>query len=56
MEVPLVCPICHDWKIEIVEGVELWAKVIGLERTIGNLAAYRCPNWHVFTVFSASRD
>lgn len=44
---PTVCPVCWNHNLAPVEGVRV--SVTG--RYVGTASAYRCDNWHVFTVF-----
>jgi len=46
----IVCPICCDSVLELVEGLKLSAS--NLEgKQVGASKIYRCTRWHVFTVF-----
>jgi len=45
-----ICPIRCDNQLEPVEGVHLSATLDGLEPLVFGVSAYRCGNWHVFTV------
>lgn len=50
VEAPLMCPICCDHGIEIVDGIRLAASNTQGDN-IGRAVVYRCPQWHVFALF-----
>ena len=47
---PIACPICLDHTVEQMDGVRLSVTINGVVSRIHAVSAYRCGNWHVFTI------
>jgi hypothetical protein len=47
---PIVCPICWDHALEMIEGIHLSARTV-FEHEIGRVSIYRCSHWHMFAIF-----
>ena len=49
-EAPLRCPVCSDHIVEPIEAVRLSVTINGLQSEVHGVSAYRCNQWHVFTL------
>ena len=51
-EAPLRCPVCSDHMVEPLEGVRLSVTINGVQSGVHGVSAYRCNQWHIFTLIT----
>jgi hypothetical protein len=55
METPIVCPVCWNHAVSLVEGTKLTATNADGSRPITKVSVYRCVDWHIFALFDNPR-
>jgi hypothetical protein len=51
-EAPLRCPACSDHTVEPIEGVRLSVTINGVQSEVHGVSAYRCRQFHIFTLIA----